>query len=82
MLAAISGRSAVLAAFALLAVLADGTVCRVDSRTSAPVRRVRALGAHLSAAIRTGRLCSYAPPGEAPLRWSLSWPPAPLLRQP
>jgi hypothetical protein len=30
-----------------------------------------ALAAHLSAAIRTGRFCSYAPPGEAPPRWNL-----------
>jgi eukaryotic-like serine/threonine-protein kinase len=30
-----------------------------------------ALGAHLAAAIRTGRFCSYAPPGEEPPRWSL-----------
>ena len=28
-----------------------------------------ALAGHLSAAIRTGRFCSYAPPGEAPPRW-------------
>jgi tetratricopeptide (TPR) repeat protein len=30
-----------------------------------------ALAAHLTAAIRTGRLCSYAPPGETPPRWAL-----------
>ena len=29
------------------------------------------LGAHLAASIHTGRFCSYAPPGEAPPRWSL-----------
>jgi eukaryotic-like serine/threonine-protein kinase len=29
------------------------------------------LGAHLTASIRTGRFCSYAPPGEAPPRWAL-----------
>ena len=29
------------------------------------------LGAHLAAAVRTGRLCSYAPPGETPPRWAL-----------
>jgi eukaryotic-like serine/threonine-protein kinase len=29
------------------------------------------LAAHLTASIRTGRFCSYAPPGEAPPRWSL-----------
>ena len=30
-----------------------------------------ALGAHLTASIRTGRFCSYAPPGEAPPHWAL-----------
>jgi hypothetical protein len=30
-----------------------------------------ALAGHLSAAIRTGRFCSYAPPGEAPPRWKV-----------
>jgi non-specific serine/threonine protein kinase len=30
-----------------------------------------ALGAHLAASIRTGRFCSYAPPGEAPSQWRL-----------
>jgi hypothetical protein len=30
-----------------------------------------ALGDHLVASIRTGRFCSYAPPGEAPPTWSL-----------
>lgn len=29
------------------------------------------LGAHLSASIRTGRFCSYAPPGETPPSWRL-----------
>jgi tetratricopeptide (TPR) repeat protein len=29
------------------------------------------LGEHLSASIRTGRLCSYAPPGQRPLDWEL-----------
>jgi eukaryotic-like serine/threonine-protein kinase len=29
------------------------------------------LAEHLTASIRTGRFCSYAPPGEAPPRWSL-----------
>jgi eukaryotic-like serine/threonine-protein kinase len=28
------------------------------------------LAKHLSASIRTGRFCSYAPPGEAPPRWA------------
>jgi tetratricopeptide (TPR) repeat protein len=30
-----------------------------------------ALGEHLAASVRTGRYCSYAPPGEAPPAWSL-----------
>jgi hypothetical protein len=30
-----------------------------------------ALAGHLSASIRTGRFCSYAPPGERPPAWSL-----------
>jgi tetratricopeptide (TPR) repeat protein len=30
-----------------------------------------ALGAHLSASIRTGRFCCYAPPGQAPPSWRL-----------
>jgi hypothetical protein len=34
-------------------------------------RHCPVLGAHLSASIHTGRFCSYAPPGEAPPRWSL-----------
>jgi hypothetical protein len=34
-------------------------------------RHCPALGAHLAAAIHTGRFCSYAPPGEAPPRWEL-----------
>ncbi|MBA3263237.1 MAG: hypothetical protein H0T69_12370 [Thermoleophilaceae bacterium] len=29
-----------------------------------------ALAEHLTASIRTGRFCSYAPPGEAPPRWA------------
>jgi eukaryotic-like serine/threonine-protein kinase len=29
------------------------------------------LAEHLTASIRTGRFCSYAPPGQAPPRWSL-----------
>ena len=29
------------------------------------------LADHLTASIRTGRFCSYAPPGEAPPRWVL-----------
>ena len=33
-------------------------------------RHDRALGEHLAAAIRTGRFCSYAPPGERPPRWT------------
>jgi tetratricopeptide (TPR) repeat protein len=29
------------------------------------------MGAHLEAAVRTGRFCSYAPPGQVPPRWVL-----------
>ena len=29
------------------------------------------LEAHLTASVRTGRICTYAPPGEAPPRWAL-----------
>jgi eukaryotic-like serine/threonine-protein kinase len=32
-------------------------------------RESPALAEHLSASVRTGRFCSYAPPGEAPPRW-------------
>jgi tetratricopeptide (TPR) repeat protein len=32
------------------------------------------LADHLSAAIHTGRFCSYAPPGEAPPRWATTVP--------
>jgi hypothetical protein len=32
-------------------------------------RESPALEEHLAASIRTGRFCSYAPPGEAPPRW-------------
>ena len=32
------------------------------------------LADHLTAAIRTGRFCSYAPPGEAPPRWATTVP--------
>jgi tetratricopeptide (TPR) repeat protein len=34
-------------------------------------RQCPALGDHLAASVRTGRYCSYAPPGEAPPTWSL-----------
>jgi tetratricopeptide (TPR) repeat protein len=34
-------------------------------------RHCPALGEHLAASVRTGRFCSYAPPGEAPPAWSL-----------
>jgi hypothetical protein len=33
-------------------------------------RHSPALGTHLSASIRTGRFCSYAPPGEEPPAWT------------
>jgi tetratricopeptide (TPR) repeat protein len=34
-------------------------------------RHCPALGDHLAASVRTGRFCSYAPPGEAPPAWLL-----------
>jgi hypothetical protein len=34
-------------------------------------RHCAPLGTHLAASIRTGRFCSYAPPGQAPPRWVL-----------
>jgi DNA-binding SARP family transcriptional activator len=34
-------------------------------------RHCPALGDHLAASVRTGRFCSYAPPGETPPAWSL-----------
>jgi hypothetical protein len=37
-------------------------------------RESPALADHLGAAIRTGRFCSYAPPGEAPPRWATTVP--------
>ena len=33
-------------------------------------RESPALAEHLTASVRTGRFCSYAPPGEAPPRWA------------
>ena len=32
-------------------------------------RESPALAEHLRASVRTGRFCSYAPPGQAPPRW-------------
>jgi hypothetical protein len=37
-------------------------------------RESQPLADHLGAAVRTGRFCSYAPPGEAPPRWVTSVP--------
>jgi hypothetical protein len=34
-------------------------------------RQSPALAEHLTASIRTGRFCSYVPPGEAPPAWRL-----------
>jgi tetratricopeptide (TPR) repeat protein len=34
-------------------------------------RESPALGEHLAASVRTGRFCTYAPPGEAPPDWTL-----------
>jgi len=33
-------------------------------------RQAPDLAEHLTASIRTGRFCSYAPPGQAPPRWA------------
>jgi hypothetical protein len=47
----------------------------VTKTTRAAIRTVArhcpALGEHLAISIRTGRFCSYAPPGETPPTWSL-----------
>lgn len=43
----------------------------IRSAIKAIDRHHPALGAHLAASVRTGRLCSYAPPGETPPRWAL-----------
>jgi hypothetical protein len=43
----------------------------IRSAIKAIGRHHPALGDHLTASIRTGRLCCYAPPGETPPRWAL-----------
>jgi hypothetical protein len=43
----------------------------IRSAIRAIERHHPALGAHLEASVRTGRHCSYAPPGETPPRWAL-----------
>jgi eukaryotic-like serine/threonine-protein kinase len=43
----------------------------VRSAIRAIDRQCPALAEHLTASIKTGRLCSYAPPAEAPPRWAL-----------
>jgi hypothetical protein len=59
----------------LLATPAERARVSVTKATKAAIRTVGkhcpALGDHLAASIRTGRFCSYAPPGEAPPAWSL-----------
>jgi eukaryotic-like serine/threonine-protein kinase len=59
----------------LLATPAERARVSVTKATRTAIRTVGrqcpALGDHLAASIRTGRFCSYAPPGEAPPAWSL-----------
>jgi tetratricopeptide (TPR) repeat protein len=43
----------------------------IRSAARAIARECPPLGDHLAASLRTGRFCSYAPPGEAPPRWAL-----------
>jgi non-specific serine/threonine protein kinase len=43
----------------------------IRSATRAIARECPPLGDHLAVSLRTGRFCSYAPPGEAPPRWAL-----------
>jgi eukaryotic-like serine/threonine-protein kinase len=58
-----------------LATPAERARVSVTKATKTAIRTVGkhcpALGDHLAASIRTGRFCSYAPPGEAPPAWSL-----------
>jgi hypothetical protein len=59
----------------LLATPAERARVSVTKATRTAIRTVGrqcpALGDHLAASVRTGRFCSYAPPGEAPPAWSL-----------
>ncbi len=41
----------------------------IRAAIAAVERHHPALGAHLAASVRTGRFCSYAPPGETPPAW-------------
>ena len=43
----------------------------IRSASRAIARECPSLGEHLAVSLRTGRFCSYAPPGEAPPRWAL-----------
>jgi tetratricopeptide (TPR) repeat protein len=57
-----------------LAMPAERARVSVTKATRSAIRTVArhcpALGDHLAASVRTGRFCSYAPPGEAPPAWS------------
>jgi tetratricopeptide (TPR) repeat protein len=59
----------------LLATPAERARVSVTKATRTAIRTVGrhcpALGDHLAASVRTGRFCSYAPPGETPPAWSL-----------
>jgi pyruvate/2-oxoglutarate dehydrogenase complex dihydrolipoamide acyltransferase (E2) component len=67
--AGLDGRDRVLATPAERARVSVTKATRTAIRTIG--RHCPALGEHLAASIRTGRFCSYAPPGEAPPTWSL-----------
>jgi hypothetical protein len=57
-----------------LAMPAERARVSVTKATRSAIRTISrhcpALGDHLAASVRTGRFCSYAPPGEAPPAWS------------
>jgi tetratricopeptide (TPR) repeat protein len=67
--AGLGGRNRALATPAERARVSVTKATRTAIRTVG--RQCPALGDHLAASVRTGRFCSYAPPGEAPPAWSL-----------
>jgi eukaryotic-like serine/threonine-protein kinase len=66
--AGLGGRNRLLATPAERARVSVTKAIRKAVRTIA--RQCPALGDHLAVSVRTGRFCSYAPPGEAPPAWS------------
>jgi tetratricopeptide (TPR) repeat protein len=66
--AGLGGRSRAVPSPAERARVSVTKAIRKAVRTTA--RQCPALGDHLAASVRTGRYCSYAPPGEAPPAWS------------